>query len=174
MIVRLVVVGAIVVAVAVLTWAWRRREGRFAQSAGRFDRAELGLASRENASAVVVEFGGQHCGSCRIVESRLSKLSAEIPEMRVVSIDVEREPDLAERFEVRRIPTVFVTDPDLRVVWRASGVPSEAAIKTALLGPEWAGRPQPAKPRHTLRRSRRTITLHEQEGVTCEVPSKRA
>jgi len=39
------------------------------------------------------------------------------------------------------VPTVFVTDPDLRIRWRASGVPTEQAIVNALLGPEWAGRP---------------------------------
>ena len=39
--------------------------------------------------------------------------------------------------------TLFVLDEDLRVIWRASGVPSEDAIRTALLGPDWAGRPHP-------------------------------
>ena len=51
--------------------------------------------------------------------------------------------EVADRHEVRRVPTVFVLDPDLRVIWRASGVPSEDAIRTALLGPDWAGRPSP-------------------------------
>jgi len=37
-----------------------------------------------------------------------------------------------------------VTDPDLKIVWRSSGVPSEDAIVKALLGPEWAGRPNPS------------------------------
>lgn len=168
MIARLVVVLAVIAVVGVATWAWRRREGRFSEAGGLFDRSELGLNGGDPPSAVVVEFGGEHCGSCRIVEQRLAKLSGEIPEVRVVTIDVERAPALADRYGVTRVPTLFVTDPDLRIRWRASGVPSEDAVRTALLGPEWAGRPHPTERRRIRRRSRRTVTLHD-EGVACEV-----
>jgi thioredoxin 1 len=171
-IVRLGIVLAVLAAVAVATFLWRRREGRFSEASGRFDARELGLTPRAASSAVVVEFGGVHCGSCRIVESRLDKLSKEIPEMRVIRLDVEEATSLADRYEVRRVPTLFVTDPDLRIVWRASGVPSEDAIKQVLLGPEWAGRPQPAGRRLARRARRRPPVVSHDEGIACEVPQK--
>ncbi len=178
MITRLVVVLALTAIVLGVSWAWRRREGRFSEAGGAFDRGELGLARGQKPSAVVVEFGGEHCGSCRIVEQRLAKLSTEIPDVHVVTIDVEDQPALAKRYGVTRVPTLFVTDPELQIHWRASGVPTEDAVRKALLGPEWAGRPHPTARRHALRRAsrsrrvprreERTITLVE-DGVTCEV-----
>jgi len=92
-----------------------------------------------------VEFFGEDCAPCTIVQARIEKISVEIGEVSVVSIDAGARMDLADRYEVRRVPTLFVTDPDLRIIWRASGVPSEDAIRQALLGPDWAGRPHPSE-----------------------------
>ncbi|MCA1834070.1 MAG: thioredoxin family protein [Actinomycetota bacterium] len=169
MAIRLGVTLGLVALIALGAWAWRRREGRFSEAGGAFDRAALGLTSRDKASAVMVEFSGEHCGTCRILEGRLSKLAGEIPDVRVVNVKVEDNPSLADRYDVKRVPALFVTDPGLNIVWRATGLPSEDAIRQVLLGPEWAGRPQPKSlsRRRPLRR-RRTITLHE-EGVACEV-----
>lgn len=143
MIVRLAVVAGVVLAVAVLSLWWRRREGRFAEAEGDFAPDELGLARGERPSAVLVEFWGENCAPCRTVETRLAKIAGEIPDVRVVGIDAGNRLDIANRHEVRRVPTVFVTDGDLRIVWRASGVPSEDSIRQVLLGPDWAGRPHP-------------------------------
>lgn len=169
MVERLAIVLAVVAVSLVASLVWRRREGRFSEAGGAFDRSDIGLSWREKPSAVVVEFGGEHCGSCRIVESRLAKLASEIPEVRIVSLDIESDRSLAERYDVRRVPTLFVTDPNLRIVWRASGVPSEGSIREVLLGPDWAGRPHPKTPPRVSRRSRRAVVL--EEGIGCEVPA---
>jgi thiol-disulfide isomerase/thioredoxin len=142
MIVRLaVVVGVALVCALVAIW-WRRREGRFSEGHGRFARADLGLDRGEKPSAVLVEFFGEHCAPCVIVQQRIEKLQKEIPEIGVVSIDAGARLDLADRYEVMRVPTLFVADSALKIIWRASGVPSEDAIRSALLGPDWAGRPR--------------------------------
>lgn len=143
---RLAIGIAVIAATLVLAWLWRRREGRFTEATGRFDRAELGIAWREKPSAVLVEFFGEGCAPCRVVEARLEKLADEIPDVNVVRIDAGSKIKLAERYGVRRVPTLFVADSDLRVVWRASGVPTEDAIKRVLLGPDWAGRPHATDP----------------------------
>jgi len=142
-IVRLVValaVAALSVALAVL---WRRREGRFDEAEGRFTPVELGVVKIERPSAVLVEFYGQDCAPCVTVQKRIGKIATEVPDVQIVSIDAGARMDVADRHEVRRVPTLFVLDADLRVRWRASGVPSEDAIRNALLGPNWAGRPVP-------------------------------
>jgi len=140
-IVRLIValgVAALSVGLAVL---WRRREGRFDEAEGRFTPAELGVVKLDRPSAVLVEFYGEDCAPCVTVQKRIGKIADEVPDIQVVSIDAGARMDVADRHEVRRVPTLFVLDPDLRVIWRASGVPSEDAIRTALMGPDWAGRP---------------------------------
>ena len=143
MIIRVVVVLAVLAACGAFSLWWRRREGRMVEAHGLFDRRDLGIGLREAPCATIVEFAGESCGPCAIVEERLDKIAEEVCDLRVVKIDAGDRLDLADRYNVRRVPTIFVTDPDLRIVWRASGVPSEDAIFKALLGPEWAGRPNP-------------------------------
>jgi thiol-disulfide isomerase/thioredoxin len=144
MMVRLVIAIVVVALSAAAAWAWRRREGRFTEGTGRFERGDLGLGRRDKPNAVLVEFFGEDCAPCTVVQARLEKIAADLPEVNVISIDAAERMDLADRYEVRRVPTLFVTDPDLKIIWRASGVPSEDAIRQALLGPDWAGRPHPA------------------------------
>jgi len=140
MLLRVLVAFGVVAVSLVAALAWRRREGRFTETGGRFDRAELGLTGRAHA-AVLVEFFGEHCAPCVTVQNRISKLAQEIPDVAVVSVDAGARLDLAERYGVKRVPTLFVADENLHISWRASGVPSEDAIRGALLGPDWAGRP---------------------------------
>ena len=143
MITRLLIVVVFLVVAGGFTVWWRRREGRFTEGSGRFDRVDLGLQRRERPSAILVEFFGEHCAPCITVGERIDKIAAVVPDVRVVRIDAGARLDLADRYEVRRVPTLFVTDQDLRIIWRASGVPSEDAVMQALLGPDWAGRPHP-------------------------------
>jgi thiol-disulfide isomerase/thioredoxin len=144
MITRVLIVAGVLAVCAVFTIWWRRREGRMVEATGSFDRRDLGIGAREKPCATVVEFYGEGCAPCVTVEARLEKIAAEVCDMRVVQLDAGERLDLADRYNVKRVPTIFVTDPDLRIVWRASGVPTEDAIIKALLGPEWAGRPNPA------------------------------
>ncbi|MFA5891937.1 MAG: thioredoxin family protein [Actinomycetota bacterium] len=146
MLVRLLVVLGVLALSAGFTWWWRLREGRFTQASGRFERTDLGLDRRARPSAMLVEFFGEHCAPCKTVQARIEKLAGEIPDVSIASIDAGARLDLSDRYEVRRVPTLFVTDSDLKIVWRASGVPSEDAIRAALLGPDWAGRPHPDLP----------------------------
>lgn len=146
MIVRIVVALGVAGVCGALAILWRRREGRFDEASGRFAPADLGIVKLDRPSAVVVEFFGVDCAPCVTVQKRIAKVAAEVPDVQVVSIDAGARIDVADRHEVRRVPTLFVLDPDLRVIWRASGVPSEDAIRTALLGPNWAGRPSRSAP----------------------------
>ncbi|MGZ4204450.1 MAG: TlpA family protein disulfide reductase [Actinomycetota bacterium] len=146
MILRVGIAVGVAALSVVLALLWRRREGRFAEGTGRFDRGELGFERRDRPSAVLVDFFGVDCAPCLTVHKRIEKIADEVPGVQIVSIDAGARMDVADRYEVRRVPTLFVLDEDLRVIWRASGVPTEDAIRTALLGPDWAGRPHPEVP----------------------------
>ena len=145
MIVRIAIALGVLAACGAFTVWWRRREGRIVEAHGFFDRRDLGIGLREKPCATVVEFYGEGCAPCVTVEQRLDKVAETVCDMRVIKLDAGERLDLADRYNVRRVPTIFVTDPDLRILWRASGVPTEEAILGALLGPEWAGRPNPVE-----------------------------
>ena len=140
---RLLILGLVLAATVLAAWWWRRRDGRVVEAHGAFDASDLGLPKRPRASATIVEFTGEGCGPCAVVKQRLDALADEIGDVRVVAIDAGERLDLADRYHVRRVPTVFIADERLRIQWRASGVPSDEALRSALLGPEWAGRPHP-------------------------------
>ncbi len=149
---RVVVVAAFVIGIALFTVWWNRREGRFTEADGAFDRSSLGIPRLEKPCAAVVEFYGEGCAPCKTVEDRLDRIAEQVCDLKIIKIDAGERLDLADRYNVRRVPTLFVTDEDLKIVWRASGVPSEQAIMQALLGPEWAGRPHPEiEPAHPRR-----------------------
>jgi len=143
-IVRLLVAVAVAAACGAFALWWRKREGRIVEADGSFDRRDLGIGLRDRPCATIVEFYGEGCAPCVVVEKRLDHIAETVCDLRVVRFDAGERLDLADRYNVRRVPTLFVTDPDLRIRWRASGVPTEDAIMNALLGPEWAGRPNPS------------------------------
>lgn len=141
MIERLVVLGLVLGLTAVALYLWRRRDGRFARAddGAFFRRSDLGLADEERPDTVLVEFGTEHCAPCRRVEQHLDKLADDVPGLRIVTVDAGERLDLADRYRVRRVPTVFVADQDLRILHRASGTITEDALRERL--PSSAARP---------------------------------
>lgn len=143
MIARLAVIVIVLAACGGFAAWWRRRDGRFTEGHGRFSWTDLGLTRRDRPNAVLVEFSGEGCAPCEVLRERIEALSEHLPDVAVVTIDAGENLDLATRYGVRRVPTLFVTDGSLQIRWRASGLPSEHDLKTVLLGPDWAGRPHP-------------------------------
>jgi len=54
---------------------------------------------------VMVVFSGSNCPACLFLDGILKKLEGEIP---IVKIDVEKAPDLADRYGIMAIPTIFL------------------------------------------------------------------
>lgn len=108
LIVALVVVGA-------LAYRWSRKldERRAAKV---FPPLPAELVS--DAPGTWVIFTTPYCVSCDAVESDLRRA---FPSEAVVKIDATEQPELAERYLVRRAPTVLRTDPAGRVLARIVG-----------------------------------------------------
>jgi thioredoxin-like negative regulator of GroEL len=77
-------------------------------------------------------FGASHSGPARRMESLMAHLARkERARLRVTSIDVDKEPELAERFHVETVPTIALVK-EKRVVERIEGRASAPSIERML------------------------------------------
>lgn len=62
----------------------------------------------ENNNVVIVKFSATWCTPCRIMEPMIERVGKQFEDKaKVISIDVEDEPDLATKYKIRNIPTIL-------------------------------------------------------------------
>ena len=93
----------------------------------------------EDSRPLLVFFATQQSGPARRMESLLAHLARkERARLRVTRVDVSARPDLAERFQVREVPTLVLVK-DKKAVARIDGRTSAPRIERMLephLAPE--------------------------------------
>ncbi len=57
---------------------------------------------------VLLDFYADWCGPCRMVSPIVDEIAEENPQIVVGKINVDNEPELAEKFQVSSIPTLVV------------------------------------------------------------------
>ena len=81
---------------------------------------------------LLVFFGAAHSGPARRMESLVAHVARkERTRLRVTEIDVDEQPELAERFRVTTVPTLALVK-DKRVVGRLEGRVSAPRIEQLL------------------------------------------
>jgi thioredoxin-like negative regulator of GroEL len=86
----------------------------------------------EDTRPLLVFFGATHSGPARRMESLMAHLARkERARLRVTAVDVNEQPELAERFHVRTVPTLALVKGK-RVVERLEGRASAPRIERML------------------------------------------
>ena len=80
---------------------------------------------------VLVDFWATWCGPCRMIAPVLEELSEENPDVKIVKVDVDENPELARQFQVMSIPALFVIKNG-EVVAQSLGVKPKAQLQALL------------------------------------------
>ena len=75
-----------------------------------------------------VDFHAEWCGPCKSQAPIIKEVAKEMQgKIRIIKIDVDKNQAIAERFQVRGVPTLALFK-DGKVVWKESGVRTKQQI----------------------------------------------
>ena len=80
---------------------------------------------------VLLDFWASWCGPCRMVGPILDEIAEEREDIKVCKINIDENPELANRFAIMTIPTLMVLQ-DGQVINKASGARPKDAILALL------------------------------------------
>lgn len=132
MLLRLVAIGALLLASTVAYAWWSRRQGRVRHVAvaGALTRADLGVPP--GARGTVVVFSTPLCAKCPGTKAMLSRLLDDYEGVAQAEIDAAERLDIARRFDIMRTPTVLVLDANGVAVARMDGAPTPVQAREAI------------------------------------------
>jgi thioredoxin 2 len=74
---------------------------------------------------VLVDLWATWCGPCRMVSPALERVATELAgRIKLVKVDIDRSPALAQRFEVQAVPTLLVLDHGRTIARQAGAAPA--------------------------------------------------
>ncbi|MDY6997681.1 MAG: thioredoxin family protein [Actinomycetota bacterium] len=129
----LVIAGAIAAfgLLFVVSQVLRMRAGlaRGSTEVAEVDTSGLGLSTT---GPTIVHFSAVWCGPCVALRRAVDEVCAQLPAVAHVEIDMDADPETAQRLSVLSLPTTFIFDADGRQRYRAAGVATVDELRDAL------------------------------------------
>lgn len=81
---------------------------------------------------VFIDFHAEWCGPCKMLTPIIKEVSKAMKgKVRIVKIDIDKNQKIAQRYQVRGVPTLALFK-DGKVVWKESGVKTKHQIITII------------------------------------------
>ena len=81
----------------------------------------------DSEKTVLLDFWAPWCAPCRMVVPIIEEIAGERPDIKVGKINVDEQPELANKFSIMSIPTLVVMKNG-KIVQRVSGARPKKAI----------------------------------------------
>jgi thiol-disulfide isomerase/thioredoxin len=85
-----------------------------------------------SARVTAVQFSAAVCAPCRTTSRLLTRMAAELPDVRHVEVAAEQHLDVVQALGIASTPTTLLIDRRGSITGRMLGVPRAAEIRTAL------------------------------------------
>lgn len=81
---------------------------------------------------VLIDFHATWCGPCKALAPVIKEVSKEMSDkVRVIKIDIDKNQEIAQRYQVRGVPTLILFDQG-KVIWQESGFQTQQQIVTSV------------------------------------------
>jgi len=81
---------------------------------------------------VLIDFFTEWCGPCKTLSPILTKVAKEMgDEVKIIKIDIDKNPVLAQKLNVRSVPTLMIYKEE-SLLWRQTGVVPKGQLIKAL------------------------------------------
>ncbi len=80
---------------------------------------------------VLVDFFAEWCGPCKMMAPELKKFAGENKDIRVLKVDIDKNPASANEFNVQGVPTLILFKKG-KVLWRQSGAMSAQQLSATI------------------------------------------
>ena len=80
---------------------------------------------------VLIDFHAEWCGPCKMMSPIIKDIKSEFGDpVRIVKIDIDKNPKLASKYKIRGVPTLMMYQKG-ELIWNKVGMASFTDIKTA-------------------------------------------